>query len=473
MTGVTEQPRWLLALADAISPDLGGWHEQPKQAIATRMAAQVDDLLYGGAAGGGKTEWLIEYAARQMELYPYNRGLVLRRVFPSLERTIIPRAKMKLARRAKWNAVHKTFTFPNGSVLELGSVQYADDVIDYQGAEYGVVAFEEITEFMQSQVEFLIGRLRSTIPGVRPHLIATTNPGGAGHRWVKRWWIKPDRDDLEPGEDPPRPGEKWRPRPTPEVPRPRSRAFISARLEDNPALMEADPDYVHRLAANSNRALRRALTVGDWDAIDAVEGALWDASDLDGGRVRPDKLREVGALRRVLAVDPSDGDEGGDEFGASFVAKGYDGVTYVAGSWAWQASPRKMAERAVALYYELGCDALVVERNHGGKWMIEVFRQVDPTANVIEVWASDSKRTRAEPVAALFEYDAHAILPYRARLVGFLPELEAELTGTEFTAGAVSPNRLDAMVWGVSEVAIGTKEARRHDRRDERYRSRR
>lgn len=470
---VLDQPVWLRSLADAISPDLGEWKEQPKQAEASRMAGQVDDLLYGGAAGGGKTEWLIEYMARQMELFPYNRGLILRRVYPSLERTIVPRAKMKLARRAKWNAVSKTFTFHNGSVLELGTAQYADDVIDFQGAEYGVVAFEEITEFLQSQVEFLIGRLRSTIPGVRPHLVATTNPGGTGHRWVKRWWIKPDKDDLEPGEDPPRPGERWRPRRTPEVPKPRSRAFVSARLEDNPALMEADPDYVHRLNANSNAATRKALREGDWDAIDAVEGALWTTTDLDGGRVRPTKLAEVGTTRRVLALDPSDGEDDGDEFGVAFVAKGYDGVAYVAGSWAWSATPRKMAERAVALYYELGCDALVIERNHGGKWMLEVFRQVDPTVNVREVWASDGKRTRAEPVAALFENDPHALLPYRARIAGWFPELEEELTTTEFVAGAVSPNRLDAVVWGVTDVAIGLPESRRNSRRDDRYRSRR
>jgi len=467
------QPVWLRSLADAISPDVGDWKEQPKQAEASAMAGLVDDLLYGGAAGGGKTEWLIEYVARQMELFPGNRGLILRRVFPSLERTIIPRAKLKLSRRAKWNANARTFTFPNGSVMELGSAQYADDVIDYQGAEYGVVAFEEITEFMQSQVEFLIGRLRSTIPGVRPHLVATTNPGGTGHRWVKRWWIRPEKDDLEPGEDLPRPGEAWRPRATPEVPKPRRRAFISARLEDNPALMNADPDYVHRLNANSNLAQRKALREGDWDAIDAVEGALWTASDLDGGRVRPARLREVGSLRRVIAVDPSDGEEGGDEFGVAHVARGMDGVAYVMGSWAWQASPRKMAERAVALYYEVGADALVVERNHGGKWMIEVFRQVDPSVHVIEVWASDKKRTRAEPVAALFEHDPHALLPYRARIAGFMPELEEELTTTDFGAGAKSPNRLDALVWGVTEVAIGQKQARRRERQDERFRGRR
>lgn len=459
-------------LKKKLRPAPNAWVPQPKQATATRLAGQVDDLLYGGAAGGGKTEWLIEYLIRQCEAFPGIRVIAFRRIYPSLNRTIIPRAKVKLHGRARWNSQEHTFTFPNGSIFEVGSLQYKDDVLAYQGVEYGVVAFEEITEFQQEQVEFLIGRLRSTIPGVRPHLIATTNPGGPGHKWVKRWWVKPASGDVEPGEAPPRPFEVWRPAASPDVPKPRTRAYVPATLEDNPALLEADPDYVHRLNANSKRALREALRRGDWDAIDQIEGALWDAVDLDRGRIRPEKLRLVGTARRVIAVDPSDGEEGGDEFGVSHCARGMDGVGYVLGSWAWQASPRKMAERAVGLYYEVGADALVVERNHGAKWMLEVFRQVDPNVRLVDVWASDKKRTRAEPVAALFEHDEHALLPYRARIVGWLPELEEELVLTDFTAGGVSPNRLDAMVWALSELMLGIS-TRRTQSKDRRHAGRR
>lgn len=441
-----------------------GWQPQPKQALATQLAARADDLLYGGAAGGGKTEWLIEYVAAQMEAHAHNRGVIFRRVFPSLSRTIVPRAKAKLWARAKWNGQEHTFTFPNRSVLELASLQYADSVYDHQGAEYGIVAFEEVTEFLQEQVEYMIGRLRAPADGIRPHLVATTNPGGAGHRWVKRWWVKPQADDipfeqLPDGRELPiavEPYKPWRPAATDDNPTPRLRVFVPATLADNPRLLERDPDYVNRLRANSNRALRKAYEEGDWDAIDAVEGALWVAADLDGGRVR---LAPTSA-RRVVAVDPSDGDEGGDGFGVSVCSRGRDGVGYVEASYEWRFSVRKMAEATVQLAEQVGADAIIVEKNHGGKWMLDVFRDVDPYANIKVVWASDGKRTRAEPVAALFEHDPTAQLPYRARIVGWQPELEAELTDTNFRDGEPSPNRLDALVWALTELMLGMRQAR-------------
>lgn len=448
-----------------------GWVPQPKQKVASELAGQVDDLLYGGAAGGGKTEWLIEYVASEMEANAFNRGVIFRRVFPSLDRSVVPRAKAKLWGRAKWNGQNHTFTFPNGSVLELASLQYADTVYDHQGAEYGIVAFEEITEFLQGQVEYMIGRLRSPADGIRPHLVATTNPGGRGHKWVKRWWVKPKVDDipfeqLDDGREIPvkvEPYKPWRPAATPDNPKPRLRAFVPATLADNPKLLERDPDYVNRLRANSNRALRKALEEGDWDAIDAVEGALWDGADLDRGRVR---LAPTSA-RRVVAVDPSDGDEGGDGFGVSVCSRGRDGVLYVEASYEWRMSPRKMAEATIQLSEVVGADAIVVEKNHGGKWMLEVFRQVDPYANLVVTWASDGKRTRAEPVAALFEHDPKARLPYRARIVGFQEDLENELTETNFREGEPSPNRLDALVWAGTELMLGQRQARNEGQMDD------
>src|SRR5690606_34753764 len=148
-----------------------------------------DETLFGGAAGPGKTEWGMRHVIEQMEMYPGNRGVIFRRVFPSLVRSVIPRLKLLLFKQARWNGNDHTFTFPNGSVLEVGSLQYADSVLDYQGAEYGVIFFEEITEFLQSQWEYMLGRLRppatmddTTAKVMRPHAIATTNPGGRGHR---------------------------------------------------------------------------------------------------------------------------------------------------------------------------------------------------------------------------------------------------------------------------------------------------
>lgn len=478
---------WAFA-ADILDPpgrDL--WTPFPKQKLATELADVTDETLFGGSAGPGKTEWGLEYVIDQMERIPGNRGGVFRRVFPSLNRTIIPRLKMKLLpHRASYNGTEHTFTFPNQSVLECASLQYADTVTDHQGTEYGIIFFEEITEFLQSQYEYMLGRLRrpSTIPAgipVFPHAISTTNPGGRGHKWVKRRWVKPPLSDLPEGEVYPGHYVAWRPRPIdgvndPDHP-PGTRVFIPATHEDNPALLRDDPGYLARLRANTNRGLRLAMEKGDWDAIDAVEGALWSAEDLDTGRV---PRIPTGVMRRVVAVDPSDGateadrakekKPTNDEYGVSVCALGFDGHGYVEGTDGWRMPVRKMARATINLYHAVHADAIVVERNHGGKWLREVFRQVDPNVNIIEVWASHGKLTRAEPVAALFALDEEAEYAdrYRAHLVGWHEQLEEEMTSYTGPPDP-SPNRMDAVVHGLTELMIGapTTESEFEDTRGE------
>src|SRR5690625_821548 len=166
---------------------------QPKQTLAQTLIEEVDELLYGGAAGGGKSFWLLAHAVAQMELYPNNRGIIFRRVMPSLKRSILPAAVALLYGKADHNKVDNTFTFPNGSVLEFGHLQHEDSVHTYQGAEYGFIGFEEVTEFQQSQWEFMSSRARAPADGIRPHMVATANPGGVGHRWVKRRWRSEER----------------------------------------------------------------------------------------------------------------------------------------------------------------------------------------------------------------------------------------------------------------------------------------
>jgi hypothetical protein len=227
--------QWWEAAADMIDP-AGAIPEDerfvpfPKQQLAEEFSLQVDELLFGGAAGPGKTEWGIRHVIDQMQRFPGNRGLICRRVFPSLQRSIIPRMKVILHGVAKYNQNSHEFTFPNGSVIEVASLQYADTVLDFQGAELGVLFFEEITEFLESQWEYLIGRLRAPVDGVFPHAIATTNPGGTGHRWVKRRWVKPTAEDLEIGALRPQPYEVWRARVTATgTPSTRSRAPCGLR----------------------------------------------------------------------------------------------------------------------------------------------------------------------------------------------------------------------------------------------------
>lgn len=482
MAATLEANPWANA-ADILDPPSGLWVPFPKQALASEKAAIADETLFGGAAGPGKTEWGIEYCIRECERYDNNRVGIFRRVFPSLNRTIVPRTKSKLKGRAKWNANEKTFTFENESVLELGTLQYADDVYDYQGAEYGCLFFEEITEFMEEQIDFMVMRLRAPAPGIRPHLISTTNPGGRGHRWVKRRFVSPKNHEDFEGEKP-KPLEIWTPLATDENPEPSSRVFVPATLDDNPEILKRDPGYVNRLNQQKNRGLRKAMREGDWDAIDEVEGALWTAHSLDMGRVNPGWRATRQTLRRVVAVDPSDaikdvgdgtGKARGDAYGVSVCSRGLDGTGYVEGAAEWRAvSVKVLAEKTIDLYHKLNCDAIVIEKNHGGEWLLEVFRNADPYANIIVVWASDNKITRAEPVASLFEIpeDEPDKMP-KARLVGFHDELEEELTTFTGKPGDPSPNQLDAMVWAMTDLLIGRRVVSGGRAKDRRSRGRR
>lgn len=458
------------------------WLPQPKQELATRKASETAETLYGGAAGGGKSEWLLHYVLDQMLAHPFNRGAIFRRVFPSLERTLIPRSKQMYPKHGGiYNAVKHSWTFPNGSVLEMGSLQHEDSVLEHQGAEYGIVAFEEVTEFAETQVEYMIGRLRAPGPGIRPHLVATANPGGRGHRWVKRRWVKPKDGDFRTTL-PPVPYQIWQPTATKNQPNPGNRVFIPATLEDNPILEARDPGYRDRLRAlaGNNVALAKAMENGDWDAIDAVEGALWSQLYLDAGRISLGRFKQdITVVRRLIAVDPSDGNEDGhgDEYGVAVIAIGADGVGYVEFSEGWRASPNIMVSKTLQLAAEMGCDEIVVEKNHGGKWLKTVFRSKDRYCNVKEVWASDGKITRARPVAALFEYDhelAQEGMPFRAKLVGSHPELEDELTTYTGEPGELSPNRMDALVWAISRGLLGIKSMdEQHEYTDKRHDGRR
>jgi phage terminase large subunit-like protein len=466
-------------VADRVAPEVTEDIELfPKQQLAEDLSYLATELLFGGAAGPGKTEWGMEHVIRQMLAYPKNHGIIFRRIFPSLQQSVIPRMRDKLEGRATWNGGRHDFTFPNGSVLTLGHLMLKDSVRMYQGAQFGVIFFEEVTEFLESQYTYMLHRLRAPDleSGVVPHVISTTNPGGVGHAWVKRRFVRPLDVELPLcatcfGADPhcdvtpthlrtknPVPIKyqiPWEPRPTDENPEPLTRVFIPATMEDNPILMREDPGYRSRVRAISDRGLRLAMETGDWDVIDQVEGALWEQSWFDEYRLH--RLPTTPS-RRVVAVDPSDGTEAkdADEFGVWVGCLGMDGVAYTEFSDGWMQSPAKMARRAIQLGKDMNADAIVIEKNHGGAWLKTVFLGIDPNANVILVHASHGKITRAEPVAALFDPERSEDGSVRARVIGYHSDLEGECTTYAGDPGDESPNRMDAMVWGHSELMFGT-----------------
>jgi len=186
----------------------------------------------------------------------------------------------------------------------------------------------------------------------------------------------------------------------------------------------------------------------DGEILDDVPGALWTRAMLE--RAVYDDPPEMS--RVVVAVDPSgtDGEsDDGDEVGIVVVGRGIDGRGYVLEDLTCKLSPDGWARRACEAYHRWGADRLVAERNFGGAMVKSVIRTADKSVAFKEVTASRGKTARAEPVSALYEQG-------RVSHVRGLTELEDQMTLMTMAgyAGEGSPDRVDAAVWGVTEVML-------------------
>lgn len=244
------------------------WTPQPRQEVF--MSRAEDEVFYGGAAGGGKSDAIVIEGLRQVHI-PHYKGLLLRKTFPELTDLIdksLNYYKQSFP-RAKYNSSTHTWTFPSGARIIFGAMQHIKDKHKYQGKAYDYIAFDELTHFTLEEYIYLRSRNRPTGPGTRVYTRATGNPGGIGHGWVKSRFItaaKPGNTIWELA--------TWRDNKGEEHNRWMSRVFIPSSLFDNKALMENDPDYVARLASLPE-AERNALLYGDWNSFEGQVFTEW------------------------------------------------------------------------------------------------------------------------------------------------------------------------------------------------------
>lgn len=197
------------------------------------------EALFGGAAGGGKSDALLMAALQYVEVPDY-AAILFRRTYKDLS---LPGALMDRAHTwldhtdAHWSESGKTWTFPSGATLTFAYLATERDKYNYQGSEYQFVGFDELTQFGESQYRYLFSRLRrlegSKIP-IRAR--AASNPGGIGHEWVKR-------RIFEEGAA-------------------KGRIFIPSKLEDNPYL---DTEEYEASLMELDPVTRQQLRYGDWD----------------------------------------------------------------------------------------------------------------------------------------------------------------------------------------------------------------
>ena len=239
------------------------------------------------------------------------------------------------------------------------------------------------------------------------------------------------------------------PKPTPLV-----KALVAAKTShvtrgstfDNAANLAASALAMLKQKYEGTRLGRQEL---DAEILGDLPGSLWSLVTLDAYR-----LRESPTMGRiVVAVDPAvTATEASDEHGI-IVAGLSDQRGTVREDAGLSGSPPEWARRAVSLYRSWSADCIVIEVNQGGDMVAHTIRTIDPNVKIREVRASRGKHVRAEPIAALYEQG-------RAAHVGAFPELEAQMTQmtTSGFEGEGSPDRVDALVWAMTELFPGMTE---------------
>ena len=263
--------------------------------------AEATEVLFGGAAGGGKSYGQIVDALLYALRYPTSKQLILRRTFAELDKSLIRTALSLYPRELfSFNFSSHTGKFKNGSCIDFGYCATEGDVYQYQSAEYDCIRFDELTHFTEAQYVYLISRLRGANDFPK-QIKSSTNPGGVGHSWVKSRFVDASAPGCEfVGEDGMR------------------RIFLPSYIDDNLFLVAKDPQYKRRLLALPERE-RKALLLGDWNIF---EGQYFTEFSTREHIIEPFQIPE--GWRKFRTVD-----YGLDRLACLWIALSPTGVAYV------------------------------------------------------------------------------------------------------------------------------------------------
>jgi len=415
------------------------WSPNPGQVAAEEILAgpQRHTALVGGSRSG-KTTLLVRAVGIRALRAEGSRHAILRQhanaargsialdTLPKVFRTQFPGVKLKSHRQDGF------FSLPNDAEIWVGGLDDKERLEKILGKEFVTLYFNECSQIPYNSVLLALTRLAQTVPFLKQRAYYDLNPVGKGH-WTNVLFGE-KRDPLSR--------------------KPLSNPTDYARSFINPAqnARNLTGEYLASLEAMPERQRKRFY---EGVYIDQLEGALWSYDGLDKGRdesLTPHQ-RAKACRTIVVAVDPSGAsskeDESADEIGITVVGKGDDGHAYVLADRTLRDGPLVWGRAAVNAYHEFGADRIVAEQNFGGEMVRFVIQAADKKVKVQVINASRGKHVRAEPVSALYEQGR----VHHVERFGHLEDQLCSFTQSGYM-GADSPDRADALIWGVSNLML-------------------
>ena len=412
---------------------MNGFRKTAKQAEATRLMADKEETLLEGGSRSGKTFIIIRNIIFRALKYPNTRHLIVRFRFNHAKQSIWYGTIPEVMKIAFPNVTYKDnksdwfIKFDNGSELWIGGTDDKERIEKILGNEYATIHMNEASQFPYETYETLKTRLNPP-KGVPPKLLIDYNPPSKKHWGYLIFHEHKSPETLAPIAHPERYG------------------YLKMNPVDNKENL--NESYLDTLESLGEKR-RRRFYLGEYS--DDTEGALWKREWIVKNRVI-----EVSDLTRiVVAVDPAvTGNENSDDTGIIGVGSKLingkehyfvlDDATYHGDVTGW-------GQSVVDLYNKLKADTVVAETNQGGDLVEMNIRNYNRNIAFKKVTATRGKALRAEPVANLYDMGL-------VHHVGNFMELEDELC-TWSPMDKESPNRLDALVWGItylSEKGSGT-----------------